>query len=71
MAYKDVFLLEDEELYSVFRRCKELGAIPMVHAENGHLIALVPHSELSINDKDECVDDDDDDDDDDTAELFF
>lgn len=41
MAYKDVFMLEDKELYAAFTRCKELGALPMVHAENGHLIALV------------------------------
>ena len=41
MAYKDVFMLEDADMYAAFRRCKELGAIPMVHAENGHLIALV------------------------------
>ncbi|KAL8614303.1 hypothetical protein ACOMHN_007641 [Nucella lapillus] len=40
MAYKDVFMLEDDALYCAFRRCKELEAIPMVHAENGHLIAL-------------------------------
>ncbi|XP_076450647.1 dihydropyrimidinase-like [Babylonia areolata] len=40
MAYKDVFMLEDPELYSSFRKCKELGAVPMVHAENGHMIAL-------------------------------
>ena len=41
MAYKDVFMMEDDELYVAFKRCKELRALPMVHAENGHLIALV------------------------------
>ena len=52
MAYKDVTLLEDEDIYSVFRHCRELGAIPMVHAENGHLIALVTGTELNDNNKD-------------------
>ena len=41
LAYKDVFMLDDSELYSSFRRCKELGALAMVHAENGHLIEKV------------------------------
>lgn len=40
MAYKDVFLLEDPDMFCAFRRCRELGALPMVHAENGHLIDL-------------------------------
>ncbi|CAH1786300.1 unnamed protein product [Owenia fusiformis] len=39
LAYKDVFMLDDSELYSAFQKCKELGALAMVHAENGHLIA--------------------------------
>jgi dihydropyrimidinase len=41
LAYKDVFMLDDSELYAAFKRCKELGALAMVHAENGHLIAEV------------------------------
>ena len=41
MAYKDVLMLEDAEMYQCFKRCRELGAIAMVHAENGHLIAEV------------------------------
>ncbi|KAL6059835.1 dihydropyrimidinase [Balamuthia mandrillaris] len=39
MAYKDVFMLDDEDLYHAFGRCKELGALAQVHAENGHLVA--------------------------------
>lgn len=39
MAYKDVFMLDDTDLYNVFKKCKELGAIAQVHAENGSLIA--------------------------------
>ncbi|KAH9518716.1 hypothetical protein Btru_006069 [Bulinus truncatus] len=40
MAYKDVFMLDDDEIYNCFKRCKDLKALPMVHAENGHLIAI-------------------------------
>lgn len=39
LAYKDVFMLRDDELYESFARCKELGAVAQVHAENGDLIA--------------------------------
>jgi dihydropyrimidinase len=39
MAYKGVFMLEDDNLFHAFNRCKELGALPQVHAENGHLVA--------------------------------
>jgi dihydropyrimidinase len=39
MAYKGVFQLNDEELLQAMRRCKELGAVAMVHAENGDLVA--------------------------------
>lgn len=38
MAYKGVFMLNDSDLYNSFETCKELGAIPMVHAENGDII---------------------------------
>lgn len=36
MAYS--FMLNDSELYSAFEQCQKLGAIPQVHAENGHII---------------------------------
>ncbi|GLG93624.1 CAD protein [Gryllus bimaculatus] len=39
MAYKDVFMVNDTELYQIFDRCKEIGAIAQVHAENGSVIA--------------------------------
>ncbi|RNA18617.1 dihydropyrimidinase-like isoform X6, partial [Brachionus plicatilis] len=35
MAYKDAFMINDADMIKVFKKCKELGAIPMVHAENG------------------------------------
>uniref|UniRef100_A0A673UP05 Dihydropyrimidinase n=1 Tax=Suricata suricatta TaxID=37032 RepID=A0A673UP05_SURSU len=39
MAYKDLYMVRDEELYAAFSQCKEIGAIAQVHAENGDLIA--------------------------------
>ncbi|XP_017876827.1 dihydropyrimidinase isoform X2 [Ceratina calcarata] len=39
MAYKGLYMLKDPELIEAFKACKELGAIAMVHAENGDLIA--------------------------------
>ncbi|XP_076450648.1 dihydropyrimidinase-like isoform X1 [Babylonia areolata] len=40
MNYKDCFMLTDSEMYAAFRRCKELGALPLVRAENGQIAAL-------------------------------
>lgn len=39
MAYKGSLMVNDEELFASFRRCAELGAIPLVHAENGDIVA--------------------------------
>ncbi|XP_071641915.1 dihydropyrimidinase isoform X4 [Temnothorax longispinosus] len=39
MAYRDMFMLRDPELIETFKACKEIGAVAMVHAENGDLIA--------------------------------
>lgn len=41
MAYRDLFMLRDPDLIEAFKACKELGAIALVHAENGDLIAEV------------------------------
>jgi len=38
MAYKDVFMLRDNEIIECFKRVKELGGIGQVHAENGDVI---------------------------------
>eukprot|EP01063_Lacrimia_lanifica_P011114 TRINITY_DN1789_c0_g1_i1.p1 TRINITY_DN1789_c0_g1~~TRINITY_DN1789_c0_g1_i1.p1 ORF type:complete len:514 (+),score=220.19 TRINITY_DN1789_c0_g1_i1:53-1543(+) len=40
MAYKGVFMLRDDEIYQVALRCKELGALLQVHAENGDIIDI-------------------------------
>lgn len=39
MAYKGLFMLNDGELYETFERCRDLGALAQVHAENGEIIA--------------------------------
>ena len=39
MAYKGALMIEDDEMFASFKRCAELGALPMVHAENGDLVA--------------------------------
>ena len=39
MAYKGALMVDDDEMFSSFQRCAELGALPMVHAENGDLVA--------------------------------
>ncbi len=39
MAYKGALMVDDDEMYSSFQRCAELGAVPMVHAENGDVVA--------------------------------
>jgi len=39
MAYKGALMVNDDELYASFRRCADLGAIPLVHAENGDVVA--------------------------------
>lgn len=38
MAYKDTLMLSDEELLGVFQKCRQIGALAMVHAENGDII---------------------------------
>ncbi|KAL0984918.1 hypothetical protein UPYG_G00150450 [Umbra pygmaea] len=48
MAYKDVFMLQDHELYAAFSQCKQIGAIAQVHAENGDLIVEGAKKMLSL-----------------------
>ncbi|XP_065129488.1 dihydropyrimidinase-related protein 5b [Paramisgurnus dabryanus] len=38
MAYKDMMMLKDCELYQAMRTCKDIGAVARVHAENGELV---------------------------------
>lgn len=39
MAYKGLFMVNDFELYEIFEKCRDLGALAQVHAENGDVIA--------------------------------
>ncbi|KAM7394195.1 hypothetical protein PAMP_021008 [Pampus punctatissimus] len=39
MAYKDLYQMKDSQLYEAFSFLKQLGAVVLVHAENGDLIA--------------------------------
>ena len=38
MAYKNAMMLEDDKIYQVLLECKRYRILPMVHAENGHII---------------------------------
>ena len=41
MAYKGALMVDDEVLARSFSRCAELGAMPLVHAENGDVVAIL------------------------------
>ncbi|MCY4446686.1 MAG: dihydropyrimidinase [Rhodobacteraceae bacterium] len=47
MAYKGALMVEDDEMFASFQRCRELGALPMVHAENGDVVAELQNKYLS------------------------
>ncbi|XP_068093924.1 dihydropyrimidinase isoform X2 [Hyperolius riggenbachi] len=48
MAYKDLYMVHDLELYLAFTCCKDIGAIAQVHAENGDLISEGAKKMLSL-----------------------
>src|SRR5512143_2940653 len=41
LAYKGGLMLPDEDVLRALLRCRELGALPQIHAENGELIAYL------------------------------
>ncbi|UDL95329.1 dihydropyrimidinase [Lichenihabitans sp. PAMC28606] len=41
MAYKGALMVDDGEMFASFQRCAELGALPLVHAENGEVVAAL------------------------------
>ncbi len=47
MAYKGALMVNDDELYNSFRRCAQLGALPLVHAENGDVVARMQQDLLA------------------------
>ena len=44
LAYKGALMVNDDEMYSSFKRCAALGAMPLVHAENGDVVAQLQQS---------------------------
>ncbi len=47
MAYKGALMVNDDEMYASFQRCAELGALPLVHAENGDVVASLQQKLLA------------------------
>ncbi len=41
MAYKGALMVNDDEMFASFQRCAALGALPLVHAENGDVVAAL------------------------------
>ena len=41
MAYKGALMVDDDEMFASFQRCAEIGAMPLVHAENGDVVAAM------------------------------
>lgn len=46
MAYKGALMVNDDEMFASFQRCAALGALPLVHAENGDIIASLQQKYL-------------------------
>ncbi len=47
MAYKGSLMVNDDEMFASFGRCAELGALPLVHAENGDVVAAMTQKLLA------------------------
>ena len=47
MAYKGALMVNDDEMFASFQRCAELGALPLVHAENGDIVASLSQKLLA------------------------
>jgi dihydropyrimidinase len=47
MAYKGALMVDDDEMYSSFQRVAEVGGLPMVHAENGDVVAQLQQKLLA------------------------
>ncbi len=47
MAYKGALMVNDDEMFASFGRCAELGALPLVHAENGDVVASLQQKLLA------------------------
>ncbi|MBB3951463.1 dihydropyrimidinase [Aureimonas jatrophae] len=47
MAYKGALMVNDDEMFASFSRCAEIGALPLVHAENGDVVAFLQQKLLT------------------------
>ncbi|MCR9256015.1 MAG: dihydropyrimidinase [Alphaproteobacteria bacterium] len=47
MAYKGALMVDDDEMFASFQRCAALGALPLVHAENGDVVAQLQEKLMS------------------------
>jgi len=47
MAYKGSLMVNDDEMFASFQRCAALGALPLVHAENGDVVAALSEKLLA------------------------
>lgn len=47
MAYKGALMVNDDEMFASFSRCAEIGALPLVHAENGDVVAFLQQKLLA------------------------
>ncbi|WP_114389046.1 dihydropyrimidinase [Notoacmeibacter marinus] len=47
MAYKGALMVNDDEMFASFQRCAALGALPLVHAENGDVVATLQQKLLA------------------------
>ena len=47
MAYKGALMVDDDVLFRSFKRCAELGATALVHAENGDVVAQMQNMYIS------------------------
>jgi dihydropyrimidinase len=47
MAYKGAIMIDDEIMFKSFSRCRDLGALPLVHAENGEAVYLLQQQMLN------------------------
>ena len=48
MAYKGALMVDDGQMFASFGRCAELGALPLVHAENGEVVAALQQHYMAI-----------------------
>ncbi|MDR6954838.1 dihydropyrimidinase [Ancylobacter sp. 3268] len=47
MAYKGALMVDDDQMFASFQRCAALGALPLVHAENGDIVAALQQKYLT------------------------